>query len=88
MQVIIENIVLCSDCTQAAVNDDYTGLDYHYGEVEGKERFQAITAGLRRLGSGLVWDSNQEPDEFSSRPCDCCGTRLAGGRDFFCILGD
>jgi len=87
MKVIIENLALCTDCTMAAVNDDYTSLDYHYSQEESETRMQEITAGLAKLGPGLCYDGSQEDDEFSARQCDCCGTRLAGQRSFFCVLG-
>lgn len=88
MKVHIDNLAFCEDCTQAAVNDDYTGLDYHYNEQEAEQRQADIEAGLSRLSllGAVCYDSTQERDEFSSRPCDCCGSRLAGGRDYFLIL--
>ena len=88
MKVIIENLALCTDCTMAAVNDDYSGLDYHYTEEESATRYEEITDGLKKLGIGLCYDSSQEDDEFSHRTCDCCGTRLAGRRCFFIVLGE
>ena len=87
MKVTIENLALCTDCTMAAVNDDYTGLDYHYTEQESAIRFEEITAGLVELGSGLCYDSTREDDEFSHRQCDCCNTRLAGRRVPFVVIG-
>ena len=87
MKTIIENLALCTDCTQAAVNDDYTGLDYHYNEEDAARRMEEIQAGLVNLGAGLCYDSNQEGDEFSARRCDCCGTQLAGRREYFVVLG-
>lgn len=87
MKVIIENLALCTDCTMAAVNDDYTGLDYHYSKEESDKRYKEITAGLTELGPGLCYDSRQEDDEFSTRQCDCCKSRLAGRRTYFCVLG-
>ena len=88
MKVTIENLVLCADCTMAAVNDDYTGLDYHYTEKESAIRYEEITAGLIKLGPGLCYDGTREDDEFSHRQCDCCGTRLAGRRAPFILLGE
>ena len=87
METLIDNLTFCTDCTQAAVNDDYTGLDYHYNEQEAEQRQAEIMAGLSRLGSlGYVYHAGLDSDEFSSRPCDCCGSRLAGSRDYFIIL--
>jgi hypothetical protein len=85
MKVIIENLRLCQDCTLAAVNDDYSGLDYYLNEAESLERQKEIVAGLESLGLGLV--CGDDTDEFSTRKCDCCGTRLAGERTLFSVIG-
>lgn len=131
MKVIQDDLWLCEDCTSAAVNDDYTGLDFHYTEPEATRRMNLIRAGLARLGI-LVPDFGQEkvrcqecdtvsldselvlayseedeeeckacPDcgefafdflgdgeeEFSRKPCDCCGDTLHGRRNRFAVLG-
>lgn len=88
MKTIIENLALCADCTLAAVNDDYTGLDYHYTPEESEQRMHEIQLGLVKLGPGLCYDGSKEDDEFSTRRCDCCGSHLAGSRSFFCVLGE
>ncbi len=88
MRIIIENLVLCADCVQPAVNDDYTSLDYYYTAKEADEKMKEIEDGLKKLGPGLYYDSSKEQDEFSARKCDCCGTRLAGTRDYFTIIGN
>ena len=91
--VIQDDLWLCSECLQAAVNNDYTGLDYHYGPVEAEKRMEEIQAGLSRLGSGLVMDSRDlaEHDNahrvFTTAACDCCGTKLHGERWRFALLG-
>ena len=87
MKVKIENLAFCQECTMAAINDDYTGLDYHYSAYEAEKRAQEIRNGLAGLGA-VYYDDNRESDEFSTRKCDCCGTRLAGRRDYFIVLGE
>lgn len=87
MKIIIENLALCEDCTQATVNNDFSGLDYHYNKEESEKRYHEITEGLKRLGPHLVHDDRFEGDEFSSRACDCCKTHLSGKREYFAILG-
>lgn len=78
--IIVDNLVFCTDCTIAAVNDDFSG-------IEDDQQYADIMTGLERLGKiGAVYHAGQEPDEFSSRPCDCCGSRLAGSREYFIIL--
>lgn len=84
MQVIRDGILLCVDCLFAAVNGDVSG-------IESDERVLAVEAGLERLGPHLVPDFDSETnkgiDEYSVRPCDCCGTKLHGSRHEFAILG-
>ncbi len=91
MQVIQDDLWLCPDCLQAAVNDDYSGLDYYYDEDEAKQREAEIRAGLQQLGPHLVMDCDQETGEghreFSSCGCDCCGSSLAGEFHRFAVLG-
>ena len=87
MKVKIENLAFCTDCTMVSVNGDYTGLDYHHSEKEAEKRKQEIDTGLAALGA-VYYDSSRESDEFSTRRCDCCGTHLAGRRDYFIVLGE
>lgn len=60
MKVIESDIWLCPDCLQAAVNDDNTGLDYHYNETEADQKLKDINEGLERLGPNLVPDFYSE----------------------------
>ena len=86
MKVKIENVAFCEDCTTAAVYDDYTSLDYHYSRDEAEKRAQEIRNGLASLGGLVCYDSSRDPDEFSTRWCECCGSRLAGKREYFIIV--
>lgn len=102
MEIKRDGIGLCDDCMIAAVNGDFTGLDYHYGTgldrydrkvgPSADERMAEIVAGLEALGPHLVPDFDSETgkgiDEFSTRPCGCCGSKLYGGRHDFAILGE
>jgi hypothetical protein len=85
-----DNLQLCTDCLMAAVNDDLTALDYHYGPEESAEREAAIRAGLERLGPYLVPHFDSETEEgirdFARCNCDVCGTHLAGARYRFATL--
>lgn len=54
MKVVQSDIWLCDDCLSPAVNDDYTGLDYHYNEPEASRRMREIENGLNALGPNLV----------------------------------
>jgi hypothetical protein len=86
MKVIVDDLWLCGDCTQAAVNDDYTGLDYYLQPEDAAHRQAQIEAGLAKLGPHLI--SANGCEEFSTRRCDCCGTNLHGHRDEFAVLGE
>jgi hypothetical protein len=91
MEVIQGNLWLCSDCLPAAVNGDLGAMDYYYHKATAEHRKQAVTAGLRRLGGGLVPDFDSETGEgilsFSLVTCGCCGMDLAGERHRFAVLG-
>lgn len=99
--IIRDGLKLCADCLIIAVNGDASGLDYHYGtgldrfgvkvKPSAFEREEQITAGLTRLGPGLVPDFDDETgkgiEEFSTSPCGCCETKLYGSRHEFVVLG-
>lgn len=76
MRVVRNGLWLCQECMLSAVNGDSAP--------------PATEAGLRRLWLNLVTDSPSDGSgelEFSSLPCDCCRSRLAGGRYRFAVLG-
>lgn len=71
MKVKDDNLWLCQDCLQVAVNADYTGLQYYYSEEEADKREQEINEGLERLGKYLVPHFNTE--EETGYCCGDCG---------------
>jgi hypothetical protein len=83
MQVVQDNLWLCSDCTVVACNGEH-GVELYNQE--------ATLNGLAKLGKHLVPDFDSETGggirEFTSRICDSCGTSLAGYRARFSILGE
>lgn len=62
MKIIQDDLWLCTDCLMAAVNNDYTGLDYYYKESEATKRMEEIQAGLEKLGPHLVPFFNTEEE--------------------------
>ena len=67
--------VTCADCTMAIINCDYTGMD--------QDREKEVAKSVEALGKAyhVIIDTEEETiDVFSSAPCCCCGTRLAGYR--------
>jgi len=82
---------ICDECRIAAVNGDFSGLDYSYDAERADERLIEITAGLGRLGWLVPCWSEDDSDaqiEHSIEPCDCCGDRAHGRRWHFTVLGD
>jgi len=84
MKVMDDNFMVCGDCLQAIVNDDYTGLDYHYTAEEVEQRIKAIQDGIKAVKGHIVC-GDEEPETFSIRPCECCGCGLAGER-YQCVV--
>lgn len=89
MKVIRNDIALCYDCHMYASTGDATFLDYDYPAKEADEKFEAIEAGLEELPHLIseTREGEQAEEEFSSRPCGCCGSELAGYRAFYTQLG-
>jgi hypothetical protein len=91
MKIIRDDIWLCEDCLQIAVNGDASCLDYSYSAERAEERLAEILCGLKALGRGLVPNFDSETGrgilEFSRRGCNCCGCRLAGQLHEFALLG-
>ncbi len=73
MKVDLENLWLCQDCVQAAVNGDFTGLDYSYEEDEAEDRMREIESGLETLGPNLVIDFDENN---TWHQCDDCNHRF------------
>jgi hypothetical protein len=84
MQVVQDDLWLCADCLQGAVNGE------HVHDDDAKDA--RVTAGLERLGIHLVPDFDSETDDghmtFSHVGCDCCRDRLSGERWRFAVLGE
>lgn len=89
--VVKRDLWLCEDCTIVAVNGDSSG-------ISDNGRVAEVDAGLERIGRELGWMSpNYTIDDFGEASdgvydfcawtCDSCGTRLAGSRHRFAILG-
>ena len=90
MMIDRDDLWLCDDCTLYAVNDDLTGIDYHYSGEEADKRAEEVKKGVHSLGPNLVPDFDAEEDkgieEFARHRCDACGTRLHGRRHRFATL--
>lgn len=85
MKIIDDNFMVCGECLQALVNDDYTGLDL-YDEVIAEARMQCILAGIDDLDGVAVLGDPDKDLEFSSSSCECCGISSGGSRHQMVIL--
>lgn len=86
VRIAHDNLWLCSDCTIAEVNGDYSGIEYSGGEKRVKEVEEGIERLVKRVGPlspNFDSETGEGIKEFSSQRCDACGTRLAGERDRF-----
>lgn len=86
--IIDDNFMVCGECLQALINDDYTSLDYYYDEAESTARMEAIQQGIDDIcidGYACLGDSDKDED-FSRSPCECCHTALHGSRYHMVIL--
>ena len=87
-EIIAENLAVCMDCIHAIVNDDFTGLQYSHDEENADRREKEIRDGIQKLSQigYICLDETRDMDEFSVKPCECCGERLAGTREYLVIL--
>lgn len=85
MQVIRDGIRFCGDCAQAAVNDDYSGLDARYGPDEANALQERIGKALGGIGLNLVHAGEDDGEGWFD--CDCCGAKRCFGRaELFAVL--
>lgn len=84
MKIVRDGLELCEDCTIFACNGDTSG-------IESNVRMAEVVNGVNGLGPHLVSDFNSETGdgirEFAHCSCAACGTRLAGSRHSFAVLG-
>ena len=78
-------VYLCPDCTQAAVNDDYSGVQFTHGSGDACDaRILEIATGLDALGWLLCDDDDRyHGDDMSLDPCACCSGPRHGERTRF-----
>lgn len=62
----------CDDCAIGMSNDDFTGID-------DEDRYNEVLNCVNTMRQQNV-AYGDEHNELSMKPCDCCGTSLAGGR--------
>lgn len=87
LTVVDDEFYVCVDCIMVIANGDYSGLDYQFGNDEDaiEARIAEIDAGIENAGGFICAGDSERDESFSSRDCDCCGSRLAGSR-YHCVL--
>ena len=85
--------MLCDDCHLYHGTGDASFLSYQFGNDDQSidARLNEITNGLTKLAeenNNMFFQNVDEPaEEFSTAPCDCCGTNLAGQRIHYTAVG-
>lgn len=72
-----DELKFCGICRIAAVNCDFSPIDYHYNGDDAEAKYQRVVDGLERLGWVIHGDTVGDPEE-EERDCDCCGDRWWG----------
>lgn len=84
--IVNDNFMVCPDCIPVIANGDATHLDYHYKAKDAEQRLDEIEKGIENCGGYIYVGNEDNNDEFSHHPCDCCGLRLAGYRHHCVVL--
>ena len=88
VKIIDDQFMVCSDCCGVLANGDYSALDFWYPDpAECEDKIKAIDEGINGAGGYIALGDHERDHEFSIEWCDCCGTRLAGSRTHFVVLG-
>lgn len=79
MATIEFEAIACTDCVLILANDDDSSVSFP----------ETHRAAMRIYSAGTAWYvTDDEPDNFSTRPCGVCGTHLAGERHTVVALGN
>lgn len=92
MKIIDDCFMICDDCLQAIINDDYTGIQYSYEvEEDVNKRIAEIKKGIWNATEHgkyhLVYNNDHTGDTcFMWKNCECCNA-LPGNRNRMAIIG-
>lgn len=78
LEILDDEFMVCSDCLMVIANGDYSGLAIDPSTED--QRTKEINDGLDSIEGYVDCGDSDKDREFSSRPCDCCGSQLAGSR--------
>ena len=77
------NLIVCPDC-QAYLCSDHSVFDYWYDSDESEKIISSISEKVEEMMEerqlSYILESSEMHDPFSSSPCECCQSRLAGYR--------
>jgi len=83
---VVSELMACMDCMLYVANGDIPD-DYSPDSTESlPELIQAHLGLTSSPQQYLVCGDSEHDDEFSWRPCECCGSRLGGSRHALAIL--
>lgn len=96
MKIIQSDIWFCEYCTEYAINDDLTSIDFSYRGEESEKKAKEVKEGVQKFGCHLVPDHHNGGDitamsgfdDHSQKPCAACGDKLHGSRYRFAVLGE
>ncbi len=77
---ILETLMACDDCLMYVANDDIPD--------ERPDLRRLIDAQLDMSTSKWLCVGDDAEDEFSWRPCECCGSTLGGRRNQLILMGE
>ena len=84
VDILDDEFMVCSDCLMVIANGDYSGLAIDPSTED--QRTKEINDGLDSIEGYVACGDSDNDHEFSSRPCECCETHLAGSRHHCVVL--
>lgn len=84
--VVLAELMACESCTLIIANGEDTSQD-DSGEAHGKRMAAHYGAGVMALAVSCHGESEDQCEDFSTRPCGVCGDILAGTRHAVVELG-
>lgn len=92
MEIIRDNLNLCLDChSYASSGVEWRDVKAFYmrpqhSEEEIDKEISRVEKAVNAFGPHLTY-SGKNDEEFSWRPCGCCGSRFGGQRFGYVVLG-
>lgn len=84
VDILDDEFMVCVDCLMVIANGDYSGLAIDPSTED--QRTKEINDGLDSVEGYVACGDSDKDYDFSSRPCGCCGSHLAGSRHHCVVL--